>query len=286
MIRRLGVATLAIIALLLSLAGPAAAAAPSAITGPVQTVGATTATLRGTVNPGSQATTWYFEYGTSTSYGQKTASSSAGSGSANLDVASSLAGLSNGTTYHYRLVAENAAGTSRGSDGVFTTDRPPAVTTGGASGIGTTTATVAGTVDPNGLSSSWYVEYGTTTSYGSKTATKDAGNGTSAVGVSAALSGLDRGDDVPLPRRRHERRRLRPRCRSHVRHRRASSKPDVKLPSASNIGSTSARLNGSVNPNGRSTTWYFEYGASATSARARPIAAPVAAARTGPSTTT
>ncbi len=253
---------LALGAVLLALAGPAAAAAPTAITGPVQTVGATTATLKGTVSPGGQSTTWYFEYGTSTSYGQKTASSSAGSGSANLDVASSLAGLATGTTYHYRLVAENSAGTSRGSDGVFTTDRPPAVTTGSASGIGTTTATVAGTVDPNGLSTSWYVEYGTTTSYGSKTATKDAGAGTSAVGVSVALSGLtagttyhyrvvatstagtDRGADRTL---------------ATV----GMTKPDVKQPTASNISSTAARLNGAVNPNGRQTTWYFEYGTSA-----------------------
>ena len=253
---------LAATGILLSLAGAASAATPTAITGPVQSVGATTATLKGTVNPGGQATTWYFEYGTSTGYGQKTASSSAGSGSANLDVASSLAGLSGGTTYHYRLVAENGAGTSRGSDGVFTTDRPPAATTGSASGIGSTSATVSGTVDPNGLATSWYVEYGTTTSYGSKTPAKDAGSGTSAVGVSASLSGLNAGTTYHyrlVATSNAGTGRGADRTLATV----GNTKPDVRKPTASNVGSTTARLNGAVNPNGRPTTWHFEYGTSA-----------------------
>jgi Ca2+-binding RTX toxin-like protein len=261
MLRRLPTLVTALAGAALLLAGTAAAAAPTAITGPVQSVAATTATLKGTVNPGGQATTWYFEYGTSTSYGQKTAASSAGSGTANLDVASALAGLVKGTTFHYRLVAENSAGTARGADGVFTTDRPPSVTTRAASAVGTTTATVAGTVDPNGLATSWYVEYGTSTSYGSKTAAKDAGNGTSGVDVEAQLTGLAAGTTY------------------HYRFVATSTagttaggdrsfqtigvtKPDVRKPSASSIGTTTARLNGAVNPNGRQTTWYFEYGTS------------------------
>ncbi len=52
---------------------------------------------------------------------------------------------------------------------------PPAATTGAASGLTLTSATVAGTVDPNGSPTTWYVEYGTTTSYGLRTATRDAG---------------------------------------------------------------------------------------------------------------
>ena len=63
-------------------AGTALAAAPSATTGPTTAVGSTTATVTGTVDPGGQATTWVVEYGTSTSYGSKTASKSAGSGTA------------------------------------------------------------------------------------------------------------------------------------------------------------------------------------------------------------
>ena len=59
---------------------------PSAITGTVSAVGGTSATLNGTVNPGGAATDWWFEYGTTTAYGSKTATTAAGSGSANVSV--------------------------------------------------------------------------------------------------------------------------------------------------------------------------------------------------------
>src|SRR4249919_1704088 len=88
-----------------SVALGAVAAAPTAITGSVSSVGGTSATVNGTVNPGGVATDWWFEYGTSTAYGSKTATTDAGSGSANVSVSKALAGLSPATTYHYRLVA-------------------------------------------------------------------------------------------------------------------------------------------------------------------------------------
>lgn len=259
MSRRLSRPVLLLLVAALVLASPAAAAAPTAITGPVQAVAATTATLRGTVNPGGQPTTWFFEYGTTTAYGQKTASSSAGSGTANLDVASSLAGLSRGTTYHYRLVAENAAGTARGADGVFTTDRPPSVTTRAASSVGATTATVAGTVDPNGLATTWRFEFGTTTAYGSATAAKDAGGGSAGVDVEAMLTGLEAGTVY------HYRIVATSSAGTTVGADRTfqtvgRTKPDVGGVRATNVGSTSARLNGTVIPFGRPTTWFFEYG--------------------------
>ena len=168
------VAAAAVLAVLVC-AGTAFAAAPSATTGPTTAVGSTTATVTGTVDPGGQGTTWVVEYGTSTSYGSKTASKSAGSGTAAVDVSSALTGLHAGTTYHYRLVATNGAGTSHGTDAVFTTTVPPDVTTGGASAITASSATLNGTVDPNSRATTFYFEYGTSTSYGTKTATKSAG---------------------------------------------------------------------------------------------------------------
>src|SRR5256885_1443570 len=108
--------------LLSAVAGEAiAASAPTAITGPVRAIGPTSATVTGTVNPNGQATSWYFEYGTTTGYGSKTATGNAGSGTSNVSVSAPLAGLAPGTTYHYRLVATSSAGTSRGADVIFTT---------------------------------------------------------------------------------------------------------------------------------------------------------------------
>src|SRR5438045_6960443 len=129
---RHGVSLLLMAVALLATAAGARAAAPTAITGPVTAVGATTATVTGTVDPGGVATTWYVEYGTSTSYGSQTAAKSAGSGTSNVEVSVSLASLAQGTTYHYRVVATSTAGTSRGSDGLFTTLAAPGAATGAA----------------------------------------------------------------------------------------------------------------------------------------------------------
>ena len=80
-----------------------------------------TATVTGAVDPKGRSTSWWFEYGTTTSYGSKTAAKSAGSGSGERSVTAALSGLTAGTTYHYRLVAKNDVGTTRGADVTFAT---------------------------------------------------------------------------------------------------------------------------------------------------------------------
>ena len=96
-------------------------------TGDASNVGQSNATVSGTVNPNGEDTTYHFDYGTSTSYGQSTGSSNAGSGSAAVPATASLSGLESGTNYHYRLVAANDAGTTTGDDRTFTTaGKPPA----------------------------------------------------------------------------------------------------------------------------------------------------------------
>jgi hypothetical protein len=248
------------VVLVLAAAGAAiAASAPTAITGPVTSVGPTTATLTGTVNPNGQATTRYFEYGTSTSYGAKTSSVSAGSGTTNVEVSAAVTGLRAGTTYHYRLVATSGAGTSRGADGIFTTSSAPGAVTGTATDVTTTSATLNGTVDPNGRATTWYFQYGTSTSYGSKTPAKSAGSGTSSVNVSIAISGLK-------PGRVYHYRLVATSDAGTSRGADAtfstSGAPKAVTAPATAITPTSATLNGTVNPNGRATTWYFEYGTS------------------------
>jgi hypothetical protein len=81
-----------------------------------------------------------------------------------------LSELQPGTTYHYALVATNAAGTSTGQDATFTTQPPlpPLATTGESSSVTQTTATITGTVDTQGLPTSYEFELGTDTSYGTQ----------------------------------------------------------------------------------------------------------------------
>jgi phosphodiesterase/alkaline phosphatase D-like protein len=81
------------------------------------------ATVSGTVNPNGQATTWHVEYGTSTSYGSRTANVNAGSGTGNASVSASLSSLAPGTTYHYRVVATSSAGTPEAR--TASSPRPP-----------------------------------------------------------------------------------------------------------------------------------------------------------------
>lgn len=89
-------------------------------------IGRTTATLNGTVNPKGLATTYHFEYGTTTAYGASTSEVAAGSGTSPVSAQSAVGGLMPGTTYHYRLVASNLSGVVSGPDQTVTT-RPPVV---------------------------------------------------------------------------------------------------------------------------------------------------------------
>ena len=169
--------------------------APTVETKPATVVAQTTATLNATVNPdGGEVSKCEFEYGTTTSYG-KTAACSAlpGSGTSAVAVSAGVTGLSPGTTYHFRISATNAGGTSKGSDETLkTTAIAPAVETKAATVVAQTTATLNATVNPNGAEvSECKFEYGTTISYGSVASCSALpGSGTSAVAVSAPLTGL------------------------------------------------------------------------------------------------
>src|SRR5208282_1037324 len=108
----------------------------------------------------------------------------------------SLEGLTESTTYHYRIVATNPAGTNYGSDHALTTPPyPPAVLTQHASSVTATSATLNATVNPRGEEvSECEFEYGTTTSYGETVACSPSpGSGESPVAVSASLEGLTGG---------------------------------------------------------------------------------------------
>jgi len=116
--------------------------AATAITG-------TSATLNGTVNPNGFASNYYFEWGTTTSYGSSTTSTAAGSGTTAIPVSAPLSGLIAGTTYHFRLTGVNSEGTASGNDLTFTPGAA-VVTTAATTGITLTAATSGGTVVSDG----------------------------------------------------------------------------------------------------------------------------------------
>ena len=103
----------------LSVATGVALAAPQAITEAATDVTATSATLNGRVVTDGGARTYYFEYGTTTAYGQRTQGGTATGGGPNgKDVSETVSGLQPGTTYHFRLVVSDAP---PGNDQTFTT---------------------------------------------------------------------------------------------------------------------------------------------------------------------
>ena len=168
-------------------------AAPTATTGTASSILAVTATLNGTVNAKNSSTTVTFEYGLDTSYGTTvTAAQSPVSGTSDTAVSAAISGLVPNTLYHFRVVGVNSAGTTNGSDLTFTTlAAPPTVTTGVASSITSTGATLHGTVNANNASTTVTFQYGLDTNYGSTvTATQSPVTGTSDTSVSAAITGL------------------------------------------------------------------------------------------------
>jgi hypothetical protein len=99
--------------------------APTVTTSAASNVTSSSATLNGRVNPNGLATTAYFQWGTTTAYGNTTSAQSLGNGTTEGPVAANLVGLAPHTTYHVRAVATNGGGTTTGSDSPFTTPGSP-----------------------------------------------------------------------------------------------------------------------------------------------------------------
>ncbi len=144
-----------------SISGAVVAGAPG-IGGPTyggtytQSAGATTAALGGGVYPNGLDTTYYWQYGTTTSYGAQTGPTDAGSGQAPVAATGALSGLAPGTVYHYRLVAQNGRGVAYGYDSELTTEPAPVNTMlpsiGGSTLTGHTLTAYPGGWTPNGNS--------------------------------------------------------------------------------------------------------------------------------------
>jgi hypothetical protein len=165
---------------------------PTVSTSAATAVGQYGAVLNGTVNPNHGSTTTAFDYGPTSSYGSMVPAQT-WSGSSSQAISASVT-LSCGTEYHFRARATNSAGTSLGSDAVFTTIAcpvaVPTVVTGGATGIGPSTAMLSATVNPNGSSTTGHFQYGRTTAYGSSTSSQGMGAGNAPVPLTGSIAGL------------------------------------------------------------------------------------------------
>jgi uncharacterized protein (TIGR02145 family) len=107
-------------------------------------------------------------------------------------MSANLTSLTPNTTYHFRIKAVNTDGEVYGDDMTFVTPyNPPSATTGTATGVGSSGATLNGTVNANYGETTVVFEYGTTTAYGSEvTAGQSPVSGGTATSVSASVAGL------------------------------------------------------------------------------------------------
>ena len=233
---------------------------PTATTNAAMMTGYQAASLNGTVNGWGANTSVSFEFGQTTNYGTTIAATpSSVNATTPVLVSAVLNGLNTATTYHCRVKAVNAYGTVYGTDVTFVAGLPTAVTLT-ATNIGTGQATLRGTVQGNGLSSTVSFEYGATASYGSTAVANPSSIATdqSATTVSAAVNGLN------------------PAATYHYRVKAVTSAgtsygqdvtvtPKSGAPAATTVAATAvssnvATLQGSVNANNASTTVTFQYG--------------------------
>jgi hypothetical protein len=154
------------------------------------------ASLNGAVNPNSLSTIVTFEYGLSTDYGSTsipTQNPLSGDSYENVTVA--VTGLNPGKCYHFRIKTENSLGITYSNDMTFTTlGLIPAVLTQAVTNLKTKTVTLNGSVNPNYLSSTVNIEWGTTTGYEhSITPLLSPLTGNTAISVTSDLSGLTSG---------------------------------------------------------------------------------------------
>lgn len=243
--------------------------APAVKTDSTASVSSSAVVLTGKVTPNGAQTSYWYEYGSSTSLGSKTNSQSVGSGFVAIPAPIYITGLSASSPYYYRLSAQNAYGTVNGQTYAFTTNTEPPPTgiaptthSDAATGVTRTTANLNGQINPNGSDSFYWFEWGTSADLGVATALQSAGAGSAEKSVSLSLSDL-----TPLTKyyfRLNTQNRFGTVNGSILSFNTTGpAAPGISTAStnsATAIATSSATLNGHVNPNGAPTEYWFEYG--------------------------
>ncbi|MFA7309784.1 MAG: fibronectin type III domain-containing protein [Candidatus Paceibacterota bacterium] len=245
--------------------------APTAATNATVAPTDTTVVITGTVNPDGAITSYWYEFGTTPSLGKKTSTQTVGSGFTAIPTPGYITGLTKSTTYYFRLVAQNAYGKSTGVQHSFTTTNGtpapvgsvPAARTLAVSGQTATNAALIGTVNPNKASTQYWFEYGTSASLGNTTPFVSVGNGSVSVDASASVSNLSAGTTYYY--RLNAQNQFGTVNGSILTFKTSgtpastTAAPVVTTQVPGPVATTTATLNGTVNPGGAQTRYWFEY---------------------------
>jgi hypothetical protein len=230
---------------------------PLVTTLPASQVTATNAVLNGTVDAVGLPGQYWFSFGTTTNYGLNIGAHAMNPTHTTIAVSNLVNGLLPGATYHFAMMAQyNSTGLVMGADQVFTmSDLLPTVVTLPASAVNVNGATLNASVDPNGGATAAQFEWGTTTNYGNITPIINfpATNYTFAASSVISLlpfsiyhfridatnsQGTIFGNDQTFAT--------------------PGEPPTVTTLPAINLTTSSAILNGTVNPNGAPASWWFQ----------------------------
>ena len=158
------------------------------------------AELHGSINPGGSSAAAWFEWGTTTSLGNRTDARLVGDGTTTVNLSQPIGNLQPRTTYYFRIVGYHASGSTPGETRTFTTigdvtttttttnTATLTATTGDAGEVTANSAALRGSVNPGGTATAWF-DWGTTTALGNRTDTQTI-TGTTAQNLTAALRNL------------------------------------------------------------------------------------------------
>src|SRR5262249_1064341 len=157
-------------------------APPTATTLAASNITSASAALGASINPGGGATSFYFQYGTNTSYGASTPTSILAAGTNTVVTNTVATGINPATPDHFRLMDYNSVSGNFGTDLTFTTAiAAPQAATLAASNITSAGATLNASINPGGGVTSYYFQYGTTTNYGAFSSTNTVAAGIATV---------------------------------------------------------------------------------------------------------
>ena len=233
---------------------------PKAVTKPATNVSVDNAVLNGVINPNGLATNAWFEWGTdNAALTGRSPDFQKGSGTTDNQVVFTATGYQPKTTYYFRIAAINSAGKeAQGEIRSFSTPPLPTVTTGGPTEITINSAKLNGEVNPNGLQTNVWFEWGTDNNLVgySSTMNQPIGNGIINQQINATIpvsGGVTYYYRIAARNPEGE-------SRGEIVHFRGKILPVTTTTAATSVTGIGADLNGTVNPNGVETYAWFEYG--------------------------